>query len=180
MSIAKSIFGLAKYNNGLFKSEKQRDFLISKIKQNGGLIGHSNSGYHTCPIFASYDDKGITKIVKHRSTKKGHKSETMFTRKDEMTLKKEAAQAEARGLEEIKQFEDEIRQMEEELKEVMKVWEKFNREHDGLELSDVVKKRINADYKEMADSRIATIEDCKNDIANIKKHIDGLKNLRAI
>lgn len=180
MSIAKSIFGLAKYNNGLFKSEKQRDFLISKIKQNGGLIGHSNSGYHSCPIFASYDDKGITKIVKHRSTKKGYKNEIMFTRKDEMTLKKEASQAEARQMKEIKHLEEHIREMEEELKEVMKEWEKAKRQYDERGLSDSLKKRMNADYKEMVDSRIATIEDCKNEIAYIKKYIDRLKNLKAI
>ncbi len=65
MKITASIFGLTKNNNGFFKSEKQAKFLISQIKKFEGCVGHANNGYHSCPIFAKYDEKGITKLTKH-------------------------------------------------------------------------------------------------------------------
>ncbi len=77
MEISKSIFALAKSNNGFFKSEKQSAFLISQLKNFDGCIGHADSGYNSCPIFASWDDKGITKIIK--SSKNG--DFLMFERK---------------------------------------------------------------------------------------------------
>jgi hypothetical protein len=82
MEISKSIFALAKSNNGLFKSEKQSDFLISQLKKFEGCIGHGDSGYNSCPIFASWDDKGVTKIIK--SSKNG--DVLMFERKQEGIL----------------------------------------------------------------------------------------------
>jgi hypothetical protein len=82
MEIAQSIFALAKSNNGLFKSEKQSAFLISQLKKTDGCIGHADSGYNSCPIFASWDDKGITKIVK--ASKNG--DTLMFERKQEGVL----------------------------------------------------------------------------------------------
>ena len=82
MSIFKSIMWLAKYNNGLFKSEKQAKFLISKIDRRSGCIGHASSGFYSCPIMAHYDDKGITKLVK--VTKNGNV--LTFERKKEGVL----------------------------------------------------------------------------------------------
>jgi len=64
-----SCFSLAKSNNGFFKSEKQAEFLISKINERDGNIGSVTSGYNSCPVFANLDNKGILKIVK--STKSG-------------------------------------------------------------------------------------------------------------
>lgn len=82
MDIQKSIFSLAKTNNGFFKSEKQADFLINQMKQTDGCIGHYNSGYNSCPIFSEWDNEGITKI-----TKKGKNKETIvFERKQEGIL----------------------------------------------------------------------------------------------
>jgi len=77
MEISKSIFGLAKSNNGFFKSEKQGNFLISQMELLEGFIGEANSGYNSCPIFAKWDEKGITKIIK--ATKTG--DVVMFERK---------------------------------------------------------------------------------------------------
>jgi hypothetical protein len=77
MEISKSIFALAKNNNGFFKSTKQSEFLISQLIRFDGFIGHADSGYNTCPIFANWDNDGILKIVK--STKNGNV--VMFERK---------------------------------------------------------------------------------------------------
>jgi len=82
MEISKSIFGLAKSNNGFFKSEKQAQFLISQLIDLDGFVGYVDSGYNSCPIFANWDKKGITKLFK--SAKNG--SEIMFERKEEGVL----------------------------------------------------------------------------------------------
>ncbi|QQV91143.1 hypothetical protein Freya10_5 [Polaribacter phage Freya_10] len=82
MDILKSIFSLAKTNNGFFKSDKQSSFLISKMDSTDGFIGSVTSGYNSCVVFAKYDNKGIINITKH--TKKG--DVTMFERKKEGVL----------------------------------------------------------------------------------------------
>ena len=78
-SISISIFSLAKNNNGLFKSEKQANFILQILQDRQNYIGAADSGYNSCPIFAYADKLGITKIVK--STNKGNKA--MFERKVE-------------------------------------------------------------------------------------------------
>lgn len=80
MDILSSIFGLVKNNNGFFKSEKQAEFLISQMEKLDGNIGFTSSGYHSCPIFASWDEKGIIKIIKHSKTKSGCKDIVTFER----------------------------------------------------------------------------------------------------
>jgi hypothetical protein len=77
MNIQISILSLTKNNNGFFKSEKQAAFLIDQLKKNQGYFGSFNSGYHSCPLFATWDEKGIVKTTK--STKKG--MVTLFERK---------------------------------------------------------------------------------------------------
>jgi hypothetical protein len=79
MNIAPSVFGLAKTNNGFFKSEKQAAFLISQMEKFEGCIGHT-SGYNSNPIFAKWDEKGIVEIVRHSRTKKGCTDIIMFQR----------------------------------------------------------------------------------------------------
>jgi hypothetical protein len=106
MKISKSIFTLAKSNNGFFKSEKQSVFLISQLNQFGGFIGHADSGYNSCPLFASWDDKGITKIVK--LSKKG--DVLMFERKKE-------GQLTDLEIKEIKSLERKLKALEREIKE---------------------------------------------------------------
>lgn len=64
MSLQVSILSLAKNNNGFFKSEKQASFIISQLDQNEDCFGHVSSGYNSCPLFAEYDAKGITRIYK--------------------------------------------------------------------------------------------------------------------
>lgn len=74
-----SILGLAKYNNGYFKSEKQSDFLIKMLEENDGHIGFNN--YNNYPIFVKWDKKGITEIVEIGNTKKGVVRKLKFQRK---------------------------------------------------------------------------------------------------
>lgn len=86
MNIRQSIFGLAKTNNGFFKSEKQAAFLISQLQGCDGYLGAADSGYNSCPIFCTWDEKGITAILKHSQTNKGCKPIPMFERKIEGAL----------------------------------------------------------------------------------------------
>jgi len=86
MEITSSILGLVKNNNGFFKSPQQASFLISQMNQLEGCIGHTSSGYHSCPLFAEWDRKGITKIIKHTNTKSGRKEVITFERKEEGLL----------------------------------------------------------------------------------------------
>lgn len=109
MEISKSILGLTKSNNGFFKSEKQAQFLISQMESLDGCIGHADSGYNSCPIFASWDGEGITKLVK--STKNG--DVLMFERKTEGVLT-------ALELKQIKSHERKIKALEKEINERQK------------------------------------------------------------
>ena len=80
MTITASILGLAKNNNGFFKSEKQSFFLISEMEKADGYVGFITSGYNSCPLFATWDEKGIIRIVKHSKTKEGCKAILTFER----------------------------------------------------------------------------------------------------
>jgi len=106
MEISKSVFSLAKSNNGFFKSEKQSAFLIFQMSRFGGCIGHVSSGHNLCPVFANWDEKGITKIVK--ATKKG--DVLMFERKQEGVLT-------ALETKEIKRLEKRLKQIKKEVSE---------------------------------------------------------------
>jgi len=65
-NILTSIYSLTKTNNGMFKSEKQANFLISQFERCEDCIGFSPNGK---PIFVEYDAKGITKMYKLISNK---------------------------------------------------------------------------------------------------------------
>jgi len=64
-----TVLSLCKNNNGYFKSEKQADFLISQLEKYDGHIGCNDSGFHKCPLSATWDVDGIIKTSKH--TKNG-------------------------------------------------------------------------------------------------------------
>lgn len=121
MEISKSIFGLTKSNNGFFKSEKQAQFLISQMSSFDGFIGHANSGYNSCPLFAFWDESGITKIVK--SAKNG--DVVMFERKIEGSLT-------ALEIKQIKTYERKIKALEKEINERQKSFDNgsYNRTGD--------------------------------------------------
>lgn len=96
-SIVKSCFSLAKYNNGLFKSEKQGAFLsqlgktvISRQVHNlGEEYNFKKCGQTDWTI--KLDSRGVVKITKENS-----KGETVhFERQDQATFEKIKAEKEA-------------------------------------------------------------------------------------
>lgn len=58
---------LTKYNNGFFKSEAQKNLIISALDDNEGHI--PNTFQEKWQMFAEYDDKGITGVYIHRCHK---------------------------------------------------------------------------------------------------------------
>lgn len=79
MDISKSIFSLAKYNNGYFKSEKQSKFL-RKILEEGAVAGGGSAWGNTVTFdVTKFDENGIIEIVKHYNTT--NKEEIYFQRK---------------------------------------------------------------------------------------------------
>jgi hypothetical protein len=66
--LLRSIYSLAKNNNGVFKSEKQAQFLKRQIDLRDGVVGNHEAYGNSVSVRVEYDDKGITKIYTH-STK---------------------------------------------------------------------------------------------------------------
>lgn len=120
MEISKSIFGLAKNNNGFFKSEKQAQFLISQIDLLDGLIGYAEMGYNSCPIYADTDKNGITKISKR--TVNG--LVVMFERKQKGVLT-------SLEIQEIKRRERKIKSLEKEVIERQECFDNGNYNNSG-------------------------------------------------
>jgi hypothetical protein len=102
-----SVLGLAKNNNGMFKSEKQASFLKLMIDKRDGLIGHTEHGR---PYFADYDDKGIIKVTV------GNPPELYWERKEQGILRPADVKRIKSLQREIKQLEKEIASREEGLK----------------------------------------------------------------
>lgn len=154
MEISRSIFGLAKSNNGFFKSEKQAAFLISKMSEFGGCIGHANSVYNSCPIFASWDERGITKIVK--STKNG--GVIMFERKQEGILT-------SLEIKEIKRLERKIKKLEKEVKERQDSFDdgSWNSSGDIITYADIER------FNRFQNEKIQRINSLKEKVCQLKK-----------
>jgi chromosome segregation ATPase len=82
--IAKSIYGLAKNNNGYFKSPAQAQFLKGQLDRRDGVVGSGNTYGNSHTDFAEYDDKGIIKIERHLATTGN--SKIIFQRKEGTNL----------------------------------------------------------------------------------------------
>ena len=116
MDILKSVYTLAKHNNGYFKSEKQASFLKSRIDMIGCFCESFSFGYHggasnTRTIHIDYDDHGITSI--RSVADKSKKEKIIFTRKSEEDYQKQIeykkAVTETRlQLEKLRQRRDEL------------------------------------------------------------------------
>lgn len=158
-----SCLSLAKRNNGMFKSQAQADFIISKANSQDGMIGHVTSGYNSCPVFATFDEKGILKIVK--STKKG--DVIMFERKIE-------GQLTDKELKEIKHLEKLQKKIEKDYLQKKKSFEEgsYNGSGDVSTYSNDLIERYNRNQEERQE-RIASL---KEKIAKIKTHNDGTDN----
>lgn len=82
--ILTSFYFLAKHNNGMFKSEKQASFLLSKCEDNvfyvkcTAVFGESSFSRHGYGVTITCDDKGILSITKE--AEKSGKVSTTFTR----------------------------------------------------------------------------------------------------
>lgn len=121
MDIQQSVLGLAKSNNGFFKSEKQADFLIKQIELSGGYVGFFSSGYNSCPLFATTDSEGILKIEKQ--TKSG--IDIIFERKVAGVLN-------SLQVKELKSLKMRLNKLEKELLIKVASWEsgQYNRSGD--------------------------------------------------
>lgn len=104
MDITKSLFNLVKNNNGLFKSEKQAEFLTRFLESdltyfirfNYNLgIEYNNKRCGSAEFVFFCDTQGIFKVVK--TTSKGKKS-VYFERKDQATFEEEQARKEKQKL----------------------------------------------------------------------------------
>jgi hypothetical protein len=82
MSISKSLFSLAKNNNGKFKSVSQAKYILSIASPNTLLAVSDNVYGNTYTFFFSFDSEGITLIEKE--TKKN--SSVYWERMDETTF----------------------------------------------------------------------------------------------
>jgi len=70
MNTELSLNGLVKNNNGMFKSESQKDFLLGQRNFGDSFITSKTVHGNTVKIIYSLDDKGVVKVEKH-SDKKG-------------------------------------------------------------------------------------------------------------
>lgn len=77
-NIYKSFQNLANYNNGIFKSEKQAEFLTKYADERDGCIGHLKGNGN--PVFVKLDDKGILEMYYQSKTKKGFTYPVIFQR----------------------------------------------------------------------------------------------------
>ena len=62
--VLETLLGLAKYNNGSFKTEKQKNFLINFLKQNGNRFFSNEVMFSNIYFIFEYDQNGLTKIIK--------------------------------------------------------------------------------------------------------------------
>ena len=157
MELAKSIWGLVKYNNGFFKSEKQAQFLISEMILLDGHIGFADSGFNSCPIFASWDERGITKIVK--SAKKG--GIIMFERKKEGILT-------TIEINKIKIYERKIKSIEKDINECKISFDNGTYSHSGIYTTEMIER-----FNRFQNQKIKQIEKLQEIIDKLKNNSNG-------
>lgn len=106
--IAVSFAGLVKNNNGMFKSEKQAAFLLSKCIDNeyeavSSVYGNSYTNTYLC------DSKGVVKVV-HYTHQKGESLIWERVENDKLTVQEEKQQKRIKR--EIKRIEKQIAERE--------------------------------------------------------------------
>ena len=62
--LLKSLLNLAKYNNGEWKSQKQKDFLIKILEKNNNRFFSNEVMYSSIYFIFEYDQNGLIKITK--------------------------------------------------------------------------------------------------------------------
>lgn len=108
----KSFQNLAKYNNGMFKSEKQSEFLTQYAENRNGCIGHLIANGN--PVFVELDNLGILKMYYRSSTKKGYSNFAIFER----AVKGELNDMQ---LKEIKRLESRLKKFEKRLADYISI-----------------------------------------------------------
>lgn len=61
-AIRNSVLSLCTTNNGFFKSEKQKQYLISELEESCGIIGFPTMYSNQAKMVAEWDDAGITMV----------------------------------------------------------------------------------------------------------------------
>ena len=117
--LAKSIYALAKYNNGSFKSPAQAQFLKGQLDRRMGSVASGEMYGNGYTDWAEYDDKGITRIWRHLS--KTNQNKDIFNRKsDEEFSDSRATQidnANKNFLDTISFYEKKLKEIEQEMQE---------------------------------------------------------------
>lgn len=161
--LSKSIFGLTKYNNGLFKSEAQAKFLISQIERYEGLIGYARSGYNTIPIFAEYDEKGITRLVKHSNNKS-------VKDKDVVIFERNVGNAlNSLEIKELNTHKRKLKKLEKELNDRITSWESGNYNGSGNKSTYDTDKSTVERYEHFKNELEKRIFNLRNVINNLEK-----------
>ena len=131
-----SLENLIKTNNGLFKSEAQAEFLLSKLKEEFGNEFLTSIYNNSVIITYEYDEKGIVRKT-NRSVKK-HTTKVVWERKEEGKISIEEAQK-------LKQIKREISKLKKNISN--RLVAKENGQYDGME--ELFTKSHNSDEKSL-------------------------------
>ena len=155
--LAKSIYTLAKYNNGYFKSPAQAQVLKGQLDRRMGSVASGEMYGNGYTDWAEYDDRGITRIWRHLS--KTNQDKDIFTRKsDEEFSDSKSTQIDNAN----KNFLDTISIYEQEMQEVS----------DDLKASMEQKPEKAESFQRILDS---TMEKYQSRIADLEDTINQLK-----
>ena len=162
--LAKSIYTLAKYNNGYFKSPAQAQFLKGQLDRRMVSVASGEMYGNGYTDWAEYDDRGITRIWRHLS--KTNQDKDIFTRKsDEEFSDSKSTQidnANKNFLDTISIYEKQIKEIEQEMQEVS----------DDLKASMEQKPEKAESFQRILDS---TMEKYQSRIADLEDTINQLK-----
>jgi hypothetical protein len=85
--LRQSVFGLVKYNDGIYKSEKQRNYVKPRLDRVKGVVGYDDGTNYSVYYYVDYDDIGIKKIKYY--SKKSKEDIIKFERKDDDSFSKD-------------------------------------------------------------------------------------------
>jgi hypothetical protein len=166
--LTKTVFNLTKYNNGYFKSEKQAQYLLKKLRDADGALFSGIVYNNPYRYWADWDNDGITKLYKIAERTK--KETIVFVRRtdsEELTYQKELEKAKEQR---NKMYFDEIEKFE-------KGIERRKSEIEGMEQQILT---LDAIYKEpqlsvLKDVYPKQILRLKSEIQNNENEIERLR-----
>jgi hypothetical protein len=116
IDLDKSFASLVKYNNGLFKSEKQAKFLLSKCSEPNVYFTYPGEMYGNQYYFTyECDNTGVIKVEKHTGSKKNQgrgKTETVWERPTEGTKPAQQLKADTQNAKHAKKLYKNIENLE--------------------------------------------------------------------